>query len=75
MASERVQRRIDSLLDEAEEAIGREDWQVVAARARAVLVLDAHNADARAYLTAVERQLREPQEEARMRSSGKPPPD
>ena len=43
MASERTQRRIDSLLDEAEEAIAQLDWQVVQARAQAVLALDPDN--------------------------------
>ena len=30
MASERIQRRIDSLLDEADQAIANEDWITVA---------------------------------------------
>ena len=32
MASERVQRQIDRLLDEAEEAVVRHEWDVVRAR-------------------------------------------
>jgi hypothetical protein len=52
MASERIQRRIDALLDEADEAVTREDWETVAARARAVLAFDEANVDALAYLTA-----------------------
>ena len=32
MASERIQRRIDSLLDEADQAIANEDWQTVDGR-------------------------------------------
>ena len=39
MASERTQRRIDSLLDEAEEAIANLDWPVVQVRAQAVFLL------------------------------------
>jgi len=39
MASERTQRQIDRLLDEAEEAITEEDWSTVGSRARAVLAL------------------------------------
>jgi hypothetical protein len=57
MTSERVQRRIEALLDEADEAITREDWAVVAARARAVLSFDEANADARAYLEAAQKNL------------------
>ncbi len=52
MPSERIQRQVDRLLDEAEEAIGREDWDVVAARARAALRLDPENSDAAGYLQA-----------------------
>ena len=54
MASERIQRRIDSLLDEADQAIADEDWTTVASRARSVLRLDADNSDALAYLAAAE---------------------
>ena len=54
MASERIQRRIDSLLDEADQAIANEDWTTVASRARAVLRLDSENSDALSYLAAAE---------------------
>jgi hypothetical protein len=54
MATERVQRQIDRLLDEAEEAIAHEDWALVASRARAALRLDPDNADAGEYLRAAE---------------------
>ncbi len=50
MASERIQRRIDSLLDEADQAIANEDWTTVASRARAVLRIEPGNSDALAYL-------------------------
>ena len=33
MPSERIQRRIDTLLDEAEAAAGRRDWTAVSERA------------------------------------------
>ena len=46
MASERVQRRIDRLLDQVEEAIDQLDWETVLARSQAVLALDPDNADA-----------------------------
>ena len=45
MASERIQRQIDSLLDEADQAVANEDWPTVASRARAVLRMDPENSD------------------------------
>ena len=57
MASERTQRRIDSLLDEAEEAIAQLHWQVVQTRSQAALALDPNNPDAINYLAAAERAL------------------
>jgi len=50
--TERVQRQIDRLLDEAEAALGVSDWEVVRVRAEAVLRLDSANEDARTYLDA-----------------------
>jgi len=55
MASERIQRRIDSLLDEADQAIANEDWPTVASRVRSVLAIDPENGDALAYLAAADR--------------------
>jgi len=40
MASERDQRQIDRILDEAEEAITNQDWNAVGDRARSVLRLE-----------------------------------
>ena len=57
MASERVQRQIDRLLDEAEEAIAQLDWRLVQSRAQAVLALDTANPDAINYLAAADRGL------------------
>ena len=57
MASERIQRRIESLLDEADQAIAKEDWPIVASRVRSVLAIDPANSDAVAYLAAAERAL------------------
>ncbi len=57
MASERIQRQIDRLLDEAEEAITSQDWATVGDRARSVLRLDPENQDALSYLAAAERDL------------------
>jgi class 3 adenylate cyclase/tetratricopeptide (TPR) repeat protein len=55
MPSERVQRQIDRLLDEAEAAIACLDWDAVRARSNAVLALDPGNADARTFLDAAVR--------------------
>ena len=59
MPSERIQRRIDSLLDEADEATNRNDWVVVRERAAAALAFDPDNGDAKAYQDAAERRLSE----------------
>ena len=50
MTSERVQRRIDGLLDQAEEAVVARDWSAVDEIARSVLAVDSENSDARAFL-------------------------
>ncbi len=57
MPSERIQRRIDSLLDEADEAVARLDWETVRARAEAALVADPGNDDATSYLEMAARGL------------------
>ena len=55
MASERSQRRIERLLDEADDAVTQLDWETVKARVTAVLALDPDNIDAYTLLAAVER--------------------
>jgi len=55
MPSERVQRQIDLLLDEAEAGIAASDWGRVRDRAGNVLALDPENADAKSYLEAADR--------------------
>jgi eukaryotic-like serine/threonine-protein kinase len=55
MPSERIQRQIDRLLDEADAAISRADWETAHSRASAALAFDPENADALAYLQAAER--------------------
>jgi hypothetical protein len=40
MASERIQRRIDRLLDQIEDAADQLDWQAVRERSEAVLAYD-----------------------------------
>ncbi len=55
MPSERVQRQIDRLLDEAEQAMGLLEWQIVRQRVGAVFALDPENEDATTYMAAAER--------------------
>ena len=53
MASERLQKHIERLLDEADQAIADEDWSTVLSRARSVLAIDPENGDGAAYLATV----------------------
>ena len=55
MPSERVQRQIDLLLDEAEKAIAASDWPRVRDRARNALALNPEDADALSYVAAADR--------------------
>lgn len=55
MPSERVQRRIESLLRRAEAATDREDWESVDEAVRMALQLDPRNGDARAYRAMLDR--------------------
>ncbi len=57
MASERVQRQIDRLLDQAEEAMGQMAWDAVRDCAKAVLGMDSSNNDAIAFLASAEQVL------------------
>ncbi len=57
MASERIQRRIELLLDEADQAVAISDWELVLDRAKNVLAFDPENQDALAFVTAAERAL------------------
>ncbi len=57
MASERVQRRIDRLLDQIEEAIEQRDWSHVRELAQDAIALDRDNNDAQAFLDAAEQRL------------------
>ena len=65
MPSERMQRQIDRLLDEAETAAAQEDWARVADRARKVLAVDANNEDAASFLSMAEGQENQPRHETR----------
>ena len=55
MASDRLQRQIERLLDEADRAITEEDWSTVSSRARSVLAIDPENMEGLAYLATAER--------------------
>ena len=57
MPSERVQRRIDKLLDEAEAAADVNDWPTMLARAESVLDVDADNEDATGFVAIARRNL------------------
>ena len=59
MPSERILRQIDRLLDEADAAISRFDWEAVCQCAQAVLALDPANTDGAAILAAANRALGE----------------
>jgi len=74
MPSDRVQRQIDRLLDEAEQAIAGRDWALVEARCDAALALDAQNADALSYLAAARQRLHGQAGTAEAQSTGAPPP-
>ena len=57
MASDRIQRQIERLLDEVEDAISRYDWEAVRQAANAVLAIDPENSDGRTYLATAERAM------------------
>ena len=57
MASERIQRRIGLLLDEADEAVAQGDWALVRDCSQKVLVVDPENPEALTFLAIAERGL------------------
>jgi len=59
MASERIPRQIELLLDQIEEAASQLDWHTVRKRAQAVLSCDPENQDtiSISFVTASERAL------------------
>ncbi len=57
MASERIQRRLERLLDQIDEAEANGHWESVHDLALDVLAIDAENAEASAYLEAAERRV------------------
>ncbi len=57
MASELVQRRIERVLDQIEEAADQQNWERERALAEEVLALDPDSQDAQTFLVAAERSL------------------
>jgi hypothetical protein len=57
MPSERVQRQIDRLLDDAEGASEQRDWALMLNRAEAVLAIDSANSDALAFAAIAKKSL------------------
>ncbi|MDP6512568.1 MAG: protein kinase, partial [SAR202 cluster bacterium] len=57
MVSNRIQRHIDRLLDDADEALTRFDWDAVRQCSEAVLQFDPNNVDALSFLEAANRDL------------------
>ena len=57
MASERVQRRIERLLDRIDEAESRDDWESVRNLSLDVLEIDPDNSEVSSYLRSAERRL------------------
>lgn len=57
MTSDRTQRRIERLLDEAEAALDARDWATARDKAEGVLLLDEENQDGKNFLAAAIRTL------------------
>ena len=55
MATERIQRRIDRLLDQVEEAADQEDWEAVRRLAQQVFDLSPDDPDATTFLEIADR--------------------
>ncbi|MDP9180708.1 MAG: protein kinase [Chloroflexota bacterium] len=66
MPSERMQRQIDHLLDEAEKAVTEKDWAHVTDCAQGVLAVDTGNEDAVAFLSMAKSQGNLPPRETRI---------
>jgi hypothetical protein len=52
MATERIQRQVDRLLDEAEEALAQWNWEAVRERAKDAVAIDQDNSEAQGFLAA-----------------------
>ncbi len=74
MASDRFQRQIERLLDEAESTVYQFDWEKVRQCARSVLAIDPDNSDGRRFLTNAERVLGESSPTGQPSASVQPTP-
>ena len=74
MASDRFQRRIERLLDEADEAISRFDWEKVRQCAHAVLAIEPDNSDGLKFLATAERAIIDPVSSTTGSHPSSPPP-
>ncbi len=61
MPSERVQRQMNCLLDEAEEAAVSHEWEVVHVRSESVLAIDPHDNGPQSFLEPATRSLNGPE--------------
>ena len=57
MTSERVQRRVERLLDQADAALEEQDYRAALQAAKAALGFDSNNAEAAAFVEAAEQAL------------------
>ncbi len=57
MASDRLQRRIEHLLDQIEQEADQQNWQIVYDLADEVIGLAPDDSDAQSFLAAAERRL------------------
>jgi len=57
MPSDRVQRQVDRLLDQAEESIALRQWEDLRATCEVVLNLDPDNSDATSYIALADKSL------------------
>ncbi len=57
MTGDRISRRIEGLLNEADSAIASGDWGLAVEKSRDVLAFDPDNAEALAFVAAAERRL------------------
>ena len=57
MTGDRISRRIEGLLDEADKAIASGEWELALEKSRDVLAFDPGNEDALAFVGAAERRL------------------
>jgi EAL domain-containing protein (putative c-di-GMP-specific phosphodiesterase class I) len=74
MPSERVQQRIDSLLDQADRAMEEGRWQAAIEACAAALAFDPDNTDANSYIEAARRALSTVDPSAEKSSPPAPPP-